>query len=494
MLTDKQVFWTDSDARLIFLLDTDSLGGNAEVADPLQQRATQLLLKYRNAPQTCFAQLASDPSLLIPGISSLELRKNDQGISSFHCDWDKESSSEWLLQTSAVSLQERLLSEKAQLWTALPVSERTRLATLTIAAVNMGDPPRKSGHDNASLQCLLVTRNPQLLDQQLQLQKTANNAVLRIVTPVEAARILDLWLKLHDRYLLKPDFSCGDYDWYQTASISDVPRANGEDALPRSLRRRTASIRYGVDALGEAYYAHGTGDALVLQEYHFMSVTLMLTAMLDSLAVLVNRKLPTGGDKDHQVNLSPPHTQDVAVRWPFCERVRESCPEVSVVWTKARPFLVLLYHVMRNPMAHQAMPQHYAHYFGRQSEGQSGGTMGVPSMNDGINLTELRAMCDEAPLLYEHYTNLGFSRQDFHELFGDVQQFEPYLFCREAWSRCKVLINATLELLGYPDVLASTITGTRSPEERAAMFRHTALDGLDLTTSEYSETGTDRRS
>jgi len=137
-------------------------------------------------------------------------------------------------------------------------------------------------------------------------------------------------------------------------------------------------------------------------------------------------------------------------------------------------------------MAHQAMPQHYAHYFGRQSEGQSGGTMGVSSVNDGINLTELRAMCDEAPLLYEHYTNLGFSRQDFHGLFGDVQQFEPYLFCREAWSRCRVLVNATLELLGYPHVLASTVAGTRLPEERAVMFRHTALDGLELTTVEYS--------
>lgn len=381
---------------------------------------------------------------------------------------------------------------KSGVWAGSSVSEKARLALLVVAAVKMGNTHRKSGRDNASVPCLLVTTNPQLLDQQLQLQKIVNNAVLRIITPAEATRILDLWLKLHERYLLKPGSSCGDYDWYQTASISDVPRANGEDALPRSLQHRMVSIRYGIDALGKAYYAHGTGDALVQQEYHFMSVTLMLTAMLDSLAVLVNHKLPNGNDQDYQVRFPPPHTQDVAVQWPFCERVRKSYPEISAVWTKARPFLVLLYHVMRNPMAHQAMLKHYAIYSGKPSEGQSSGMMGVPSMNDGINLTKLRAMCDEVPLPYEHYTNLGFSRQDFHGLFGDVQQFEPYLFCREAWSRCRVLVNATLELLGYPDVLASTIAGMRSPEERAVIFRHTALDGLDLTTSEYSETGTDR--
>jgi hypothetical protein len=161
--------------------------------------------------------------------------------------------------------------------------------------------------------------------------------------------------------------------------------------------------------------------------------------------------------------------------------VKESNPEISTVWTKARPFLVLLYHVMRNPMAHQAMPAHFAHYFGSPSEGQSVGTMGVPLMNDGISLTELRAMCDEAPLPYEHYTNLGFSREDFRGMFGDVQQLEPYLFCREAWSRVRKLVNGTLEALRYADSLISVAAGYGSPEERAAVFRQKALDGLELS-------------
>lgn len=487
MLTDKQVFCTGSDARLIFLLDADSLNGNAEVVDPLQQRAMQLLLGYNNAPQACFVQLASGPSLLIPGIFSLELRKSDQGISSFHCDWNEGSSSEWLLQTSAVSLRERLLSEKSQFWTALPTPERTWLATLIIAATKIENTPRKSTRDNASLPCLLVTTNPQLLDQQLQLQKIANNAVLRIVTPAEAARILDLWLKLHDRYLLKPDFSCGEYEWYSVAAISDLSRAAGEDPLQRSLIRRMAAIRYGVDMLGRTYYWHLVGDAMAQQEYHFLSTIMLLTALLDTLAIVVNHTLQHPL-KESTVNLSPRNDADLSL---FRKAVQCELPRVDDLWKCSGPFLQLLYHVIRNPLAHQKTPAQFAYYYVPMDTGQAACTVKVTST--GTNVRKLRTQCGEVPLPHEHYTSLGFSREDPHGIFDGSQQLEPYLFCRETWSRCKALVNATLELLGYPDVLTSINAGTGSPKERAIMFRQTALDGLDLTTSEYSETGIDRR-
>lgn len=482
MLTDKQILSVNPSAQLSLLLDTASLSGEAESMDALQQVAVNRLLEYCNVPDAHarFAQCADKTSLPIPRVPLLEWRKDEHGPSVLHCDWSESSEQDWLLQPCVLSLEQRLRSERHRLWGDAASQEVEQLVALILAAAMMEEvPPRNSGR--VPEPCLLVTTRCQLLEQQTQLQKFLTDKVLRIVAPEEAARILDLWLKLRGYYLLRHDVRSDDYTWYQAASLSDLPRADGEDALLKSLRQRMALIRYGVDALGGAYYAHGTGAALMQQEYYFTSVICMLTALLDSLAVLMNRRLPNGGDKDYRVDLSPPHSHDVTSQWSFCERVKESNPEISTVWTKARPFLVLLYHVMRNPMAHQAMPAHFAHYFGSPSEGQSVGTMGVPLMNDGISLTELRAMCDEAPLPYEHYTNLGFSREDFRGMFGDVQQLEPYLFCREAWSRVRKLVNGTLEALRYADSLISVAAGYGSPEERAAVFRQKALDGLELS-------------
>ena len=481
MLNDKQILSVSASAQLSLLLDTASLSGEAERMDVFQQMAANRLLEYCNVADAHarFVQWAGKTSAPIPRVPLLELKKDEHGPSVLHCARSESLEQDWLLQPHVLSLEQRLRCESHQLWGDATSQEVEQLLALILAAAMMEEvPPRAS--EGALEPCLLVTTRSQLLEQQTQVQKFSTDKVLRIVDPGEAARILDLWLKSRGHYLLRHDVSCGDYAWYQAASLSDLPRSDGEDTLLESLRQRMALIRYGIDVLGEAYYARRTGDALMQQEYYFMSVTLLLTAMLDSLAVLVNRRLPTGGDKDYRVNLSPPHFQDVATEWPFCERVEQSYHKISAVWTKARPFLVLLYHEMRNPIAHEAMPAHFAHYYGNTSEGQSAGTMGVPLMNDGIDITGLRAMCDEAPLPYEHYTNLGFSRQDFHGVFGDVQQFEPYLFCRAAWSRCRVLVNTTLELLGYLDVLTSTNAGMKSPVERAVMFRKTALDGLEF--------------
>jgi hypothetical protein len=240
-----------------------------------------------------------------------------------------------------------------------------------------------------------------------------------------------------------------------------------------------ALARYGVDMLGAAYYWHSVGDALVQQEYHFPHVVMLLTALLDSLAILVNHSL-NAKVEDHQPSLSPLYPGKPAKHPCFRDAVEKEFPKINAVWMESEPFLILLYHVLRNPMFHRTAPAHFAHYFGHRSEGQSGGTIGITFASNSMSLAELRSMCDEAPLPYAHYTNLGFSREDFHGVFGDVQQLEPYLFCREAWSRVRDLVNGTLERLGYPDTLTSVAVGYGSPEERAAMFRKTALDGLEL--------------
>jgi hypothetical protein len=487
MLNDKQILSVSASAQLSLLLDTASLSGEAESMDALQEVAVNRLLEYCSIPDAHarFAQCADKTSLPILRGSLLEWREGEHGPRVLHCDWSESSEQDWILQPGVLSLEQRLRGERHRLWGNAVSQEVEQLVALTLAATMMEEVPLGNS-GSAPEPCLLVTTRCQLLEQQTQLQTFLTDKVLRIVAPEEAARILDLWLKSRGHHLLRHDVSCGDYAWYQAASLSDLPRSDGEDTLLKSLRQRMALVRYGVDMLGAAYYWHSVGDALVQQEYHFPHVVMLLTALLDSLAILVNHSL-TAKVEDHQPSLSPLYPGKSAKHPCSRDAVEKEFPKINALWTESQPFLIFLYHALRNPMFHRTAPAHFGHYFGRPSEGQSAGTIGITFANTSMSLAELRSMCDEVPQSYEHYTNLGFSREDFHGAFGDVQQLEPYLFCREAWSRVRALVNQTLELLEYPDALTSVSSGNASPKEQAVMFRQTALDGLEFTSSEYSQ-------
>lgn len=263
--------------------------------------------------------------------------------------------------------------------------------------------------------------------------------------------------------------------------MCDLPLSGSNDDLVGLSRARLALIRYGVDSLGMSYYSSRTSDALVHQEYDVTSVVMHLTALLDGLGKLVNHLLPEVARlPDHQVTLSPR-------RRGFCSIVKPAFPEIAEQWQQSRPFLVLLYEILRNPIAHAAVPVQLAHYHSSRSEGQSAGTIGVKNCDGVPNLNLLRKQCGETDLPYEWYTSLGFSREDFHGTFKEIQQLEPYLFCREAWSRVKRLVNGTLLLVGYHNALGSVGPGMSSPEQLAAMFRETEPDGLELTSMDHQD-------
>lgn len=74
--------------------------------------------------------------------------------------------------------------------------DKRRLALLVVAATSID---HACPDHTASLNvCLLVSERPELLNLQAEIQKIARNSVFRVVTPIEAARILDLWLKRMD--------------------------------------------------------------------------------------------------------------------------------------------------------------------------------------------------------------------------------------------------------------------------------------------------------
>lgn len=480
MLTDKQIIRADSDAELVFLLDAASLNGDLGTLDPLQERATQLLLEYRNAPCTSFLQMSGESSMSAGGISLLTLTKNDPEGWVLYCEaWKMR----WFLMGS---FQDRLPHDGSQPWANMPASEKIELAALVTATANIDESAHGWSATRTPRTCLLVTMRPHLLNQQILLQKFAGGGVLRVITPTEAARILDLWLKLHGLYLLRYNGSCDEYSWYQIAALSDLPQVLGLGPLREPIVQRMAAIRYGVDMLGKAYYWHNAGSARAQQEYHFSSTVMLMTALLDCLALAANARLQRPFD-DWKVSLSPPHGDGLPS--PFRKAVRRDLPDVDELWARSGPFLRLLYHVIRNPLAHQSgLGPVLLHGYQSPWQGQLAFTTGVTGSHDHVDLTELRAQCGEVPLPYENYTSLGFSREDLHGALGDSQQLELYLFSREAWLRCRRLTNRTLELMGYSDILASETTAKgASLENSVAIFRQTALDGLELTASEYSK-------
>lgn len=483
MLTDKQILGTELGRQFVFLLDSDGLAGDAGAGSLLCQRALQQLLRYEHVPGLHLMQMSGDCAPAISGIPLLAVTERTPGPAILTCDWGEGSPQSWYLQQDASTLRQRLVSESSQLWSSMSAAEKAKLALLVVAATTVDD-TCPGDKDNGPVVCLLITERCALLSQQTQIQKIAWNKFFRVVTPVEATRILELWLKLHNQYLLAPGFLCGEYEWYSLAAISDLSRAAGEDSLVKPLIRRMAAIRYGVDMLGQTYYWHLVGDAMAQQEYHFSSTVILLTALLDGLGLVVNHRLASRLP-DRKVSLSP--SREGTFPSQFRRAVQTELTEVDHWWQNSEPFLRLLYHTIRNPLAHRGPPIQRSCYYTPISTGQATCTLEIASPDGDVELARLRTQSGEIPLLLERYSSLGFAQENLYGPTISAQQLEPYLFCREAWCRVRALVNETLELLGFADALASVPSGRASPKERAVMFRETALDGLDLTTSEYSQ-------
>jgi len=333
--------------------------------------------------------------------------------------------------------------------------------------------------------CLLVTNDLTLLKHQPEIQSLLYGKPIRIVTELEALRILDLHQKQLNHYSLRPH--CQEphnrYGWYWSAAQADLPNVSAESTLVRATH-----ARYAVDSLGAAYYGNIDSSDTEESTYHFDYLLLLLTAVLDETALQVRECYALDFD-EHRVTMRPPRNRSDKNQARFYKGVHDANPKLEELWTKSAAFLQLLYS-LRNAPAHRKVLKQFTVKCLRKDSWQR---IIVVDLSNWTSDTEKTSKS-----MFEAVADISTHSEPCSSLgvlpMGQLQQLqpgpkytlllEPYHFSVAAWARVRYLLNESARLTGSPVQIQETADGKDWGINWTRTFMDQALDGLQLNVPE----------
>lgn len=132
---------------------------------------------------------------------------------------------------------------------------------------------------------LLVSAEKRLLSKRLWFEGHFPGGSLNIMTPEEAAEIVDLYFKNRRKFYLSPNFTANKGLWYWLSFRSKIPHFNVGDPILNAFSQKFVFSLMSVDEIGSQYYSGVNNDTRDNSIYHFNYFISLVSGIFDNLAI-----------------------------------------------------------------------------------------------------------------------------------------------------------------------------------------------------------------
>ena len=300
---------------------------------------------------------------------------------------------------------------------------------------------------------LFVTEDRDLLRKRLWFESHFPGTRLNIVTSGEACEIMDLFAKYNDIYLLASNFITSKWLVYWLSFRTKIPffhvpiRTSAASSLISSnyldgFSSRFVYLLMAVDELGTQHYLGVNNNTEENSMYHFNYANGLISGVFDALALETRQKLTLSFERDDipwKISLSNDTGGDFLralrdVNEPLRNHINQYVEYINLI------------NELRQLSVHREGFQKVAYAY-RGQEGETWTSIFIPT---GLPLANRIKTILGANLM--PYTSLTTS--GVHEIPG-MAYLHPFYFIKSATSKLVDFSSRFLELLGYPNYIAS---------------------------------------